>query len=212
MADPVIKHPDYEITVGNAYFAGFTESSGTRSYDDVVGLEAIKSVGITKQKAEQTVYASGITYNYTSRKTGSQITVNALEIPADLVRKYLGKTVSSKKGFAFDQTSDVLPEFAFGYSTEYSNGDQVFKWFPRCKLIDHNPSSETATESPVEPDKSYTILAMPYNKLIEVEYDQSQVDTTTKVPLSEETFFTQVIDKVDHEKVDSETAVSGGGE
>lgn len=209
MAAPVIKHPDYEITVGNAYFAGFSESAGTRSYDDVVGLEAIKSVGITKQKAEQTVYASGITYNYTSRKTGSQITVNALEIPADLVRQYLGKTVSTNKGFSFDQTTDILPEFAFGYSTEYSNGDKVFKWFPRCKLIDHNPSSETATESPVEPDKSYTILAMPYNGLIEVEYDQSQVDTTSDVPLPEETFFTAVIDKVDHATVDSETAAGG---
>lgn len=209
MATPVIKHPDYEITVGNAYFGSFTESGGTRTYDDVVGLESIKSVGITKQKAEQTVYASGITYNYTSRKTGSQITVNALEVPADLVRKYLGKTVSTKKGFSFDQTTDILPEFAFGYSTEYSNGDKVFKWFPRCKLIDHNPSSETSTESQVEPDKSYTILAMPYNGLIEVEYDQSQVDTTSDVPLSEETFFTAVIDKVDHDTVDSETAVGG---
>lgn len=200
---PVIQHPDYEISVGNAYFADITVAEGVTTYGQPVGVESIKSVGITKQKAEQTVYASGITYNYSSRKTGSQIVVQALQLPADLVRKYLGKAVSTNKGFSFEQTSDNLPEFAFGYTTEYSNGDKVFKWFPRCKLIDHNPTSETATETPTEPDKSYTILAMPVNKLIEVEYDQSQV-ATGKVPFTEAAFFTDVIDKVNHTLVDTE--------
>lgn len=200
---PVIQHPDYEVSVGNAYLADITTNQGSRTYGQPVGVESIKSIGITKQKAEQTVYASGITYNYSSRKTGSQLAVSALQLPPDFVRKYLGKAVSTNKGFAFDQTSDDLPEFAFGYTTEYSNGDLVFKWYPRCKLIDHNPTSETATDTPNEPDKSYTILAMPLNKLIEVEYDQSQV-AAGKMPLTEAAFFTDVIDKVDHTLVDSE--------
>ena len=202
-----ILHPEYEITVGNAYFADTaTEEAGVKTFDTPKGVESIKSVGLTRQKAETTVYASGITYAYTSKKTGSQIAVSALALPGDMVRKYLGQAVSTNKGFSFEGTDDKLPEFAFGYSTEYTDGKKVFKWFPRCKLIDFNPTSATATDSTPEPDKSYTILALPYSKLIEVEYDQHQVDPT-KVPLTEDAFFAAVIASKEDAIIDTETAV-----
>lgn len=206
----VIKHPAYQISVGNAYFADVASvANGVNTYGTPYGVESIKSVGLTKQKAEQTIHASGITYEYASKKSSTQIALGAVALPAATLRKYLGNTVSTNKGFGFETADDTLPEFAFGYTTEYSNGDKVFKWYPRCKLIAHDPSVETSTDTPTDPNLAHTILAMPYgtDRLIEVSYDQSEVDAA-KVPYTEDEFFTQVVSTKTDVFVDAEDAVT----
>lgn len=199
-----ILSPAYRITVGIMYFADITATTGgVNTYATPKGVNSIKNIGVTKQKSEQKVFASGFTYKYSSRKTGSQIQVSALQLPKDIIRKYAGKTVSTNKGFSFEQITDDLPEFATGYTTEYSDGKKVFKWFPRCVLAEYDDTVETSTDTPTEPSVAYQIVALPYNGLIEVEYDQSQV-VSGKTPLSEEQFFAAVISKTDDALVDSE--------
>lgn len=184
-----ILHPAYEMTVGINYFAD--HNTETDTYDTPVGVDSIKSVGVTKQKADLEIWASGMLFEYSTQKTGTQLVVDALQIPSNMVNKYLGKEVEG--GFSYDSVDDRPPEFAYGNVTEYSNGKKVFTWYPRCRLIEHNPTSQTRVGGTLnEPAKSYTILALPRaNGLIEVEYDQNNV--TTDDVLTEETFFSSVI-------------------
>ncbi len=200
-----ILKPAYEITVGRAYFADRTVSEGTVSFATPIGVETIKSIGVAKQKAEQKLHGSGMVYMLASKKTGAQYTVGAIALPPDLLRKYSGKIASPNKGFAYETANDVSPEFAFGYVTEYSDGKKRFVWAPRCQMTSADNTLETSSDQPVDPNKSYVIVAMPESGYIEVEYDQSLV-ITGKKPLTEEEFFAAVIASNESAVIDSEVA------
>lgn len=190
--------PLYYLTIGGGYFkdGGLT---------DVIKVESLKRVGITANKTEQTIYASGKIYDYVSQNTSQDLAVDSVQLPPDLVRKYLGEQVSTNGGFSFATTEDEPIEFSFGYATSYQNGLKEFKWFPRCKLITANETDETKTDNAIDPQRSYTIKAMPTDKgLIRVRYNQSEV-AEGKTALTEEQFFADVITEVESTVVDSET-------
>lgn len=193
-----IKKPAYKITVGNAYFADVNPdaAAGAYQYKTTEGVESIKEIGVSLEKAESTIYASGITYDVTQQKTGESITVDAVQLPKELIRKYLGEVKPSgdRGGVSIATTDDKAPEFAFGYSVEYSDGNQVFRWYPRCKLIAADETAATRDESASDPSDSYEIMAMPLDELICAKYDQSQ---TTGGAVTEAEFFEKVVSKVD---------------
>lgn len=198
---PVL-HPSYHLSVLCAYFAAKAASG----YEAVQAVESIKSIGKADQKAEQTVYASGITYNYTSRKTGTQLTLGVVALPTEMVRQISGKQVSTKGGFAFVTSADDGGEFAYGQAYENSDNTQCFEWFPRCKLVTADQTKNTSTAQAEDPSESYVILAMPTaDKLISVEYDQRTV-TEGMTPLTAEQFFAHVIASKDDPTIDSEEA------
>lgn len=199
----------YVISTGNAYFADRIDTAGVITFDTPVSVDTIKSVGVNTTKAEQTIFASGKIYSHEVRKVSKQYTVDAVSLPRDIVRKYLGKAVSTNKGFAFETDRDVPPEFAFGTVTEYKSGKKVFNWAPRCQLITFDPTVLTATDAAADPTEQYVIMVMPHGDdgTFEVEYDQSQVDAA-KVPLTETAFFAAVVDSKDNALIDSETAVT----
>lgn len=189
-----IRKPDYWITVGNAYF-----------YDDSMsateGVMSIKEVGVSEDKAEQKLYASGRVYEVVSQTSSTQITVNAIQLPSEWVNKYLGR---KQVGAANEQkTSDRLVEFSFGYSIQYSGGAFIFKWFPRCTLTTADETISTKTDDPYDPDRQYTIVAMPTDDgVVRVEYDQSLVEGESAV--TEEKFFEKVL-RTAQEAADLET-------
>ena len=197
-----IEKPAYIVTVRNAYFADRTVTEGVVSYGTTKGVSSIKQVGIAKQKTEQKIHASGLIYDYASQKTGANISVQATQLPDDIVRKYEGITVNG--GFGFESSGDQPPEFAFGYYSEYSDGNLLMYWYPRCKMTQADYTDETSTDSPRDPARDYVIVAMPTDDgVICVSYDQSKV-ATGKTPYTPEQFFTQVIDSPTHAKVGAE--------
>lgn len=190
--------PLYYLTIGAGYFKD-------ENTTDVIKVETLKRVGITANKTEQTIYGSGKIYDYVSQNTSQDLAVDAIQLPSDLVRRYLGENVSTNGGFSFATTNDEPIEFAFGYATEYKSGHKEFKWYPRCKLITANETDETKTDSAIDPQRSYTIKAMPTDeRLIRVRYNQSEV-VEGKVALTEEEFFADAITSVGGELIDSET-------
>ncbi len=198
-----IEKPAYLMTVRNAYFADRTVTEGVVSYGTTKGVSSIKQVGIAKQKTEQKIHASGLVFDLTSQKSGANLSVQAVQLPADLIRKYEGVVVNG--GFGFESSDDQLPEFAFGYYSEYSNGNLLMYWYPRCKLTQADYTDETSTDSPRDPARDYVIMALPTDdKVICVTYDQSKVPTG-KTPYTAEEFFTQVIDSPTHAKVGAES-------
>lgn len=182
MAEITIRKPDYWVTVGNAYFFDDT-------MDAVEGVSSIKNVGISEDKAEQKLYASGNVYEVVSQTTSTQITVDAIQLPAEWTNRYLGRTVV---GAANEQkTTDRLAEFAFGYTITYSNGDKIFKWFPRCQMTTADETIATKTNEAVEPQRQYVIVSTPLETgVTRVEYDQSLEKGEKK--LDENTFYSAV--------------------
>jgi phi13 family phage major tail protein len=201
-----IEKPAYIVTVRNAYFADRTVSGNTVTYGTTKGVSSIKQVGISKQKTEQKIHASGLVYDLSSQKAGANLSVQAVQLPLDLIRKYEGETVEG--GFSFESSDDQSPEFAFGYYSEYSDGNLLMYWYPRCKMTQADYTDETSTDSPHDPARDYVIVALPTDdKVICVTYDQSKVPTG-KIPYTAEEFFTQVIDSPTHAKVGAEPTAS----
>ena len=179
-----IRKPDYWVSVGNAYF-----------YDDAMtapeGVNSIKEIGISEDKAEQKLYGSGIVYEVVSQTTSTQITVTAIQLPEEWTNKYLGRTIDG--AFNMQTVTDRLKEFSFGYTVEYSDGKKIFKWFPRCQMTLADETIATRTADPVDPQRQYTIVAMPTAEgVVRVSYDQQQV-TEGEAALTEDEFFAQVL-------------------
>ncbi|HZW98209.1 MAG TPA: major tail protein [Bacillota bacterium] len=212
MAEIVVHKPAYRITVGKAYFADYNAVADTFS-SDVVAVESIKEIGIALEKSSSTIYASGITYDTTNQKTGEAISIDAVQLPIDLVSKYLGESSTSQsadKGLTYVKVNDKSPDFAFGYSVEYSDGKKLFKWYPRCKLITADETVATRDESAADPSASYEVIAMPKDKVISFKYDQSLVDPLY-VPHDEAKFFSSVVYKAtDTTLIGTEELVSAG--
>ncbi len=175
--------PDYWISVGNAYFS---DAEGK----EVVSVPSIKQIGIKEDKAEKKLFGSGKVYEVISQTSSTQITVDAIALPQDMVLKYQGRTTD---GAASEQkTTDRLAEFSFGYSVSYKSGKKAFKWFPRCQMTQADETVSTTTDDVTEPNRQYVITAIPLdNNVVRVEYDQTLEKEGKEV--KEEQFFSKVL-------------------
>lgn len=207
MADIVVQTPDYFETVRNAYLAEITSvAGGVNTYGTPTAVNTVKEVGVSEQRTESTIYASGTVLKKASKHTMTDLAVNATALPVAFLRKVLGRTPDTNGGFCFAKSGDVPKEFAFGYTFEYSNGDRVFHWHPRCTLSKADKTVKTKDGNSADPSNAYSIVALPYgpSDIIDVEYDQSEV-VDTKNPLTEQAFFATVISTVDDVRIGTET-------
>jgi len=205
-----VKTPDYLETVKKAYLALIASTlAGVNTYATPVAADTIKEVGVSEQRTETTIYASGTVLKKSGKHTMTNLGVSATALPKDFLRAVLGRTADTNGGFCFAKSGDVPKEFAFGYTFEYSNGDLVFVWHPRCTLATADRTVKTSDANALDPSNSYSIVALPYgpSNIIEVEYDQSEV-LDTKNPLTEDVFFATVIATVDDVRIGTETAAT----
>ena len=180
-----IRKPEYWITVRNAYFKD-------EKMQATEGVSSIKKVGVERSRAESTIYGSGLAYDMTSQTTSAQISLDAIELPNEWVTRFLGR--ETKNGYIIESADDRLVEFSFGYTTEYSNGKRLFKWFPRCKMTEVSDEIETKSDDNVEPVRTFVIVALPNEEgVISVQYDQNSSDVKEESMLKEEDFFSKVI-------------------
>lgn len=202
-----VKSPDYYQTVLNAYLATIASSTGgVNTYDTPFAVNEIKEVGVSEQRTESKIYASGTVFKQTSKHTATNLGVSAIMLPRDFVREVLGRSVDANGGMSFATGKDTSAEFAFGYTFEYSNGDKVFIWHPRCVLTSDDKTVKTSDGNALDPATSYSIVALPYgpDMIIQAEYDQSLV-SATKVPLTEDAFFATVVSTLTDARIGTET-------
>lgn len=189
-----IRKPDMVISIGNAYWAEkLADEEGNPAYAKTEGTQSIKSIGVANNKSSTQVWASGVLYEVSEQTSDAQLTVSALELPHEWLKSMKGvETAEGVDALMFESIDDEGKEFAFGYTVFYKNGKKLFKWYPRCRLTEHNPSYDTRTETPDEKPQSYTVVAMPLNGILSVTYDQcllAEGDTA----IEEDTFFEKVI-------------------
>lgn len=153
--------PTYWVTVRDALFDFLVAESGAaRLYEATVyRAPVIKSIGLNPTVAESDIYASGITYDHIRRVQGAEISLGAVALEHALIDKAMGAAGSG--GFVFDKTDNNSREFAFGYYIEQKDGNYVYYWHPRCILTQTDEAVETATDSAPDPNRSFTIKALP---------------------------------------------------
>lgn len=179
--------PSYWVTVRDCLIDFLKAENGpARMYEpDVFRAPVIKSIGLNPSAAESDIYASGIVYDHIRRVQGAEISLGAVALDHELVDKALGAIVDAD-GYVYDKTNNVSCEFAFGYFIEKKDGNYVYYWHPRCLLTQADDAVETATDSAPDPNRSFTIKAMPTSEGIwRVRYDTSGKQT----PLTPEQFF-----------------------
>lgn len=182
-----ITKPDYWVTVGNAYFKDDTMT-------DTQGVSTIKKVGIQDEESETKIYGSGNLYAVLSQHSSTTISIDAIEIPRDWINRFLGHEM--KNGFSVQSNKDRPVEFSFGYTIRYSNGEAIYRWYPRCQLSSPSDEIESSTDSPTDPSHAYQIIAMPSDDgTIRLEYDGNSEAAKGK-KITEEDFFKQVIKSI----------------
>lgn len=153
--------PAYWVTVRDNFWNFLVAENGAaRMYEaDVYRSPVVKSIGITGTVVEGNIYASGIVYDYTRQVQGAEIALDAVALEHNLIDKATGAAVSG--GFVYDNTGDISKEFAFGYYLEQRDGNYVYYWHPRCILTQNDETTETSTDSAIDPTRSFTIRALP---------------------------------------------------
>lgn len=182
----VSQKPAYWITVRDNFWNFLLKEQGiAREYEkDIYQAPVVKSIGLTKTVAAGDIYASGIVYDTTQRVSGGEIALGAVALDRELLDKAAGCLVEG--GFSYDNTQDIGTEFGFGYYLDESDGNKVYYWHPRCKLVPSDESVETSTDAAIDPQRDYTVKCMPTSEGIwRIRYYTRGVAE----PLSVEEFF-----------------------
>ena len=182
----VSQKPAYWITVRDNFWNFLLKEQGiAREYEkDIYQAPVVKSIGLTKTVAAGDIYASGIVYDTTQRVSGGEIALGAVALDRELLDKSAGCLVEG--GFSYDNTQDIGAEFGFGYYLDESDGNKVYYWHPRCKLVPSDESVETSTDAAIDPQRDYTVKCMPTSEGIwRIRYYTRGVAE----PLSVEEFF-----------------------
>lgn len=157
----VSSKPAYWVTVRDNFWDFLIAEQGAgRMYEPTVYRSpVVKKIGLKKNAAENTIYASGITYDYTHQVQGAEIELDTVALDHILLDKASGAEGSD--GLVFDTSKDMGREFAFGYYLEKRDGNYVYYWHPRCQLTTADEEVETSTDDMPDPEQSYTIKALP---------------------------------------------------
>lgn len=194
MPNPTItsKKPAYRVSVRDAFicFIDSHTAGGAVTYEnEIVRLPVLKSVGVRPDAQEKKIYASGIVYAQTTRVSGTDLEVDAVALPTDLVRKARGAVRVGTSGLSYDQAHPTRPEFAFGFIDDMSDGSEEYRFYPRCVLNIPEEDHETSEDEDPDPEDSYTISSMPTEENVTRVYYATGDAATGKTPLTPEAFF-----------------------
>ena len=182
--------PAYWLTVRDNFWCFLkAEDGAARMYEkEVYRSPVVKSIGLTGTVAEGNIYASGIVYDVIHQTQGAEIALGAVALERELVDKANGATI--KGGYIYEKSNDISKEFAYGYYAEASDGTLMYFWHPRCKLTQGDETLETSTDSPADPNLSYTIKALPTVEGIwRIKYEAKKDAREAGTAMSPEEFF-----------------------
>ena len=186
----VNQKPAYWVTVRDNFWSFLIAEQGAgRMYEPTIYRSpVVKSIGLKKSTNENSIYASGIVYDYSRQVQGGEISLEAVALDHVLLDKATG--AENVDGFVYDSSGDVTKEFAFGYYMEQRDSGYVYYWHPRCLLTADDESVETSTDNAPDPKQSYTIKALPTSEGVwRTRYYTKDADGT---PLTPEEFFSYV--------------------
>ena len=192
------KRPVYPVTVGSAYFCLIKSKSDREIIyeEEVIEVPTIKTLELSREVSELTVWASGQIYDHLSRTVGGDINLNAVILPPDLLRVIEGN--SGKDGSVIGRINDVEREFAFGYWGENSDGSMVYIWHPVSKLTPTTETYQTRTGQMDDPQRNYAVKIIPFDGYwIYRYYTQKRIEAGYK-PLEVDEFFLHPIFKDEH--------------
>jgi len=196
--------PTFEVSIGAAYFCMIKERNSEEiiytPYEPtnelkVWEMDVIKTLGLTRNVAELKVHASGILFDTINRTTGADIVLGVVALPDDLLIEIEG--ITDKDGFTFNRTNDRGREFAFGYWGENSDGSFTMVWHPVCKLVPTEEAHNTSTDEITDPERSYTVRVIPWERTWRVRYSTARAKTAGKEPIDRNVFFAKPIYKED---------------
>ena len=195
MGNIITKRPVFPVSIGAAYFCLIKNKTETTiEYEkEVIEVPTIKTLELTRNISELTVWASGQIYDHLSRTIGGDINLNAVILPPDLLRVIEGN--SGENGSIIGRINDVEREFAFGYWGENSDGSMIYVWHPVSKLIPTAETYQTRTENMDDPQRNYSVKVIPFDSYwIYKYYTQKRIEAGY-VPLTINEFFSQPIFK-----------------
>lgn len=191
----VIKKPPYKQSVGAQYICFSTQgddpSEFTKTYTpEVEKTEVVKTVSITEISESTPIYGSGKIYDTDENVSGVEIAVETIAFDATTRAKMRGDTVTEKGFVKKGAVKNGKPFFAYGKVVKMSSNQDVYEWYPKCKLISNTDETKTKEASFSEQNDTYTISAMPYDDDGDIcfTYDPS---VKSIVGMNEELFFTK---------------------
>ena len=163
----------------------------TDTYEtDVTSIDGVKSSEVTDNSTTTDIYGSGKLHDSVKGAVSYDIAITNLGYDAATLARMRGDDVDA--GGLIRKGNGDRPYFAYGRVVTYKNGDEVFAWYPKCKLIENSDSADTSEENFTEQTDDLTIRAYEYDDDHNV---CASVDPSIKTVegLTEEKFFSKPI-------------------
>ena len=193
-----VKKPKLIETVGALYYCFLkaeTDADNITSEgyeEEIVKSPVIKNVSVEPEEETAVVRASGENYDEVSQTSsvGLEFELVAFD-PADLA-KAKGETVD-EGGLISGGAANERPYIAIGYPVKKRGGGVQFKWYPKCKITEHNEEVATSEESYSEQNPTVNLSAYAFNEKGEkFVYVDSETENFPK-GMTEDLFFSKVI-------------------
>lgn len=160
------KTPSRKITVGSQYICMNTMDANndwTSTFSsDVTKLPTVVNVEVTDNADSYESYASGAIYDADTPIMSQDIAEENIAFPATLLATMRGEEVDAD-GVTLGGGFGVRPYFAYGVEIKRKDGSYEYRWYPKCKLINNNDSTETSEGSHKDQNEKVTIRAYGFN-------------------------------------------------
>lgn len=194
MANEIVnKKPPYKISVG-ALFICFAKDIDKGEYEtEITKLDVVKKIGVTENGSSTSVYASGKKYDTVTASAGTNLSVDEIAFPDEMIAKMRGDSIGSKYGGITSGASNVRPYFMAGYVEYKSGGIVKYTQYPKCQLSENTNDIETKTDSFSEQTDTITIASEAFDDAGNDKYSVQSDNELFPDFLTEDLFFSKVV-------------------
>lgn len=186
------KKPPYKISVGALYIRFAQDIDNGVYEDDIYKLEVVKKIGVSENGSSTPIYSSGKKYDIVNSSAGTDLSIDEIAFPNELIAKMRGNQIGSYGGVK-SGASKARPYFMAGYVEEKSSDVKKFIQYPKCQLTENTEDIETKEDSFKEQNDTLTISSSAFD---DDGNDKYSIQTDNeKFPdfLTENLFFSKVI-------------------
>lgn len=168
-----------------------TATTGPKYATEIIRTPVIVELGIKLTETNGVFYASGKPFASFSNVSGLEITLNAANIPSELLARLLGKEYN--KGAAFTKAKAQKPYFALGFAGKNHDGTQKMVWLFKGVLNYPEEKYKTSGEEVEAQASEFTAKFFPLANNNAMRFDLSTADKDAEATYEIAKFFDQVI-------------------
>lgn len=185
--------PAYKVSVGSIYVCFATDIDKGTYEPTVYKFDVVKKIGVSENGSSTPIYSSGKKYDNVNSTAGTQLSIDNIAFPDEIIARMRGDSVGSEYGGVLSGASNERPYFMCGYTELKSWSVKKFRQFPKCQLTENTNDIETKEDAYKEQNDTLTIASSAFDDAGNDSYSIQTDNEKYPEKLTEELFFSKVI-------------------